>query len=92
MSKESWISKINSLNTSHSVLERVNEMKATLTSAPNSRGATMLERHLSGARLTRGEAILAKCADCSGHYIDGRVDCGVHTCPLYPFMPYGVLK
>lgn len=48
-----------------------------------------------GKRLTGGQAILAKCADCMGDYIDGREDChgdGLQggICPLYAFMPYNV--
>jgi len=40
-----------------------------------------------------GQAILAKCADCMGDYIDGRESCGGNelqggACPLWPFMPY----
>lgn len=46
-----------------------------------------------GKRLTMGQAILAKCADCMGDYIDGRESCGGNelqggACPLWPFMPY----
>jgi hypothetical protein len=37
-------------------------------------------------------AILAKCHDCSGHYQDGRVDCGVNVCSLYAYMPYRKLE
>lgn len=45
--------------------------------------------HLTGKHLTRGEAILAKCYDCCGYYLDGKVDCQIPACPLYSFMPYG---
>lgn len=37
---------------------------------------------------TRGNAILAKCHDCTGYYADGKVDCEVVKCPLYTYMPY----
>lgn len=33
-------------------------------------------------------AALAKCADCMGHWIDGRVDCENRGCSLYSWMPY----
>ena len=56
--------------------------------APQSRGKTLLAKHLSGHVLRRNEAIAAKCADCMGLYVDGRIDCAVEDCPLYPFMPY----
>ena len=41
-----------------------------------------------GESLTRGEAILAKCNECTGGYDDGRYDCLVSTCPLHRYMPY----
>jgi len=59
-----------------------------LEMAPASSGKTNLLKHLYGQSLTRNQAILAKCADCCGYYIDGRADCEIEDCPLYPFMPY----
>lgn len=38
--------------------------------------------------LSRTNAILAKCYDCMGGYVDGKLDCIIDECPLYPFMPY----
>lgn len=37
---------------------------------------------------TRALAILAKCHECMGGYVDGRDDCGATGCPLYPWMKY----
>lgn len=54
----------------------------------NSRGSGFLRKFRAGKRLTRAQAIQAKCADCTGEYTDGRKDCGIGTCPLYPFSPY----
>jgi hypothetical protein len=51
-------------------------------------GPALLDAHRAGARLTQRQGILAKCADCMGRYVDGRVDCRVPACPLYPWMPY----
>lgn len=42
--------------------------------------------------LSYKQMIRAKCKDCMCDYIDGRRDCEVETCPLYPAMPYGKLK
>jgi len=53
------------------------------------KGTTFALKHLQGKRLTPQQAILAKCSDCMSHYGDGRVDCNVPECPLYPWMPYG---
>ena len=47
-----------------------------------------LIKHLEGGKLTRKEAMLAKCYDCCNGYADGRIDCEVPNCPLYQFMPY----
>lgn len=35
------------------------------------------------------KAIRGKCNDCMNSYRDGRRDCGVVNCTLYPWMPYG---
>ena len=53
-----------------------------------SRGNTLLKKHLKGERLTQRQAILSKCADCTGYHADGRYDCEMPDCPLYPYMPY----
>ena len=44
--------------------------------------------YLSGKRITRGDAIKAKCYDCMGYYVNGAADCEITDCPLYPWMPY----
>lgn len=54
----------------------------------SARGNTLLKKYLKGGKLAKWEAILAKCAECSGYYADARVSCGIEECPLYPFMPY----
>jgi len=56
--------------------------------APKSSGKSFLLKHLYGETLTRDQAIRAKCCDCMGYYQDGRIDCEISGCPLYPFMPY----
>jgi hypothetical protein len=52
------------------------------------RGGKELKKHLAGDRLTQRQAIHAKCYDCMGGYSDGRVDCQLSDCSLYPFMAY----
>lgn len=59
-----------------------------IETAPTSSGNSFLLKYLQGGELTRDQAIRAKCADCCGYYVDGRMDCEVPTCPLYPFSPY----
>jgi hypothetical protein len=54
----------------------------------SSRGETQLDKHLSGKRITRGNALLAKCCECMNRYVDGRAECHVPKCPCYPYSPY----
>ena len=51
-------------------------------SAPRARGKKELLKHLSGKHLTRSEALLAKCYECMGYYVDGKADCRIYDCPL----------
>ena len=53
------------------------------------RGTTYFEAYRQGKSLTPRQAILAKCSECTCHYVDGREDCGIPDCTLYPYMPYG---
>ncbi len=53
------------------------------------RGSAYLTHYHEGKALTRGQSILAKCAECMGDYFDGRMDCAVEGCPLYPWSAYG---
>jgi len=56
------------------------------------RGEKELKGHGAGERLTQRQMILAKCCECCGNYADGRIDCAIPECPLYPVMPYGSIK
>ena len=49
-------------------------------------GKNDLVKHLMGKRLTRNQAIKAKCYDCNGMGELGT--CNIVVCPLYPFSPY----
>jgi hypothetical protein len=54
------------------------------------KGSTQLKEYREkGKKLTQRGAINAKCADCMGDYADGRDDCDMQKCPLYPWQPYG---
>jgi hypothetical protein len=50
-------------------------------------GKAELLKHLNGGKLCASAAIKANCYDCNGYYIEGKFDCKVITCPLYPFNP-----
>ena len=52
------------------------------------RGVKELKAYLNGDRLTQRQAIIAKCADCTNYYADGKNDCLIPDCPLYPYQPY----
>ena len=52
------------------------------------KGKNELLKYLGGGRLTARQACLARCYDCMAFGADGRQDCGIETCALYPFMPY----
>jgi hypothetical protein len=66
----------------------LDSLMARMSGAPQSSGRAYLEHYWIGGRLTARQSILAKCAVCCGYYVEGRKDCGVPTCPLYPWMPY----
>lgn len=51
-------------------------------------GSTDLKKYLDGKKLGLPAMVRAKCAECMGDYADGRLDCEIPECPLYPRMPY----
>ena len=53
------------------------------------KGTKEFNRYQMGDKLTPRQSIIAKCAECMGLYADGKEDCGIPDCPLYPMMPYG---
>lgn len=63
------------------------KMTETIMSSPRVIGRKEYLKYLQGKKITRDEAIAAKCYDCMGYYRDGREDCKNGTCPLYPFSP-----
>jgi hypothetical protein len=56
--------------------------------SPLARGKKELLGYLQGKRITRSKAMAAKCYECMNGYVDGRMDCKIHDCPLYPWMPF----
>ena len=51
-------------------------------------GKKEYDAYLAGKILTYREALLAKCYDCIGFYLDGKKDCECPSCPNYHYMPY----
>ena len=46
-------------------------------------------RYLNGQSISIAQAVKAKCFDCCAYYEDGKYDCEIKGCPLYPWMPFG---
>ena len=53
-------------------------------------GARYYLKHKNGERLSSRQRIIAHCYTCMAKYADGKVDCGINDCMLYPIMPYRV--
>ena len=68
--------------------QKAKMLEEVLKYGKKAKGRAEFIKYLKGEKLTRGEAILAKCYDCVCHYADGKVDCELPTCPLYDYMPY----
>ena len=56
------------------------------------KGKKELLKHLAGGKLTPKQAIHAKCFDCSGYFADGKHDCQMPKCSLYPYMTFKANK
>jgi len=75
-----------------SAICRAEEILTELDKAPSSTGAKYMRTHYAGKHLTARQRAMAKCCDCSCYYADGREDCQVFWCILYPLMPYGKMR
>lgn len=51
------------------------------------KGQREYEKFKSGKKLTRKQAMLAKCYDCNG-LTESNSDCLVTACPMYSYMPF----
>ncbi len=63
-------------------------MEGLSTQGRGSMGFRLLKKFEGGERLTLKESVLAKCCECMGEYADGKLDCKLSDCCLYPWMPY----
>lgn len=57
-------------------------------SGKQAKGRKELIAHMQGTALRLYQAVLAKCYDCKGGYVDGKCRCKIPACPLHPWMPY----
>ena len=91
-------SKLNGSDTQSNTADKKNQIAdliKNIESSPRVTGRKEYIRFLQGKKITRNEAIAAHCYECMGHYVDGREDCTIGTCSLYPFSPsklYGALR
>ena len=69
-------------------MTREQRKKNILKHGATSAGKTHYLKYLNGKKLTRNQAILAKCFECSGYYADGRSACEITDCPIWPWAPY----
>ena len=51
------------------------------------KGFVQYRKFKKGEKLTRKEAMLAKCYDCNG-LEESRADCLEDNCPMYDYRPY----
>lgn len=90
--KSKPVSILSTLDSANGYVKLANECLRKLDTAPVTKGGNLLKKYMSGEVLSNALAIKAKCCQCSGLYVDGRSDCGILTCPLYPHMPYGKMR
>lgn len=64
---------------------RINEI---VQHGKTAKGKKEILKHLAGGKLTPKQAIQAKCFDCTGYFADGKHDCQMPKCSLYPFMTF----
>lgn len=76
------------LGMSHDTYHKLKTIKVNPNIGVKAKGKRELLRHQKGERLTFQAMIQAKCYECCGGYADGRIDCKIPECPLYPQMPY----
>lgn len=84
--------KFNGVISSDVCKRQVKELLDAARLSPSSGGRQNTIKYLSGDMLSARQSIISHCFDCSGGYVDGRNDCEVPWCSLYPFMPYGKMK
>ncbi len=55
------------------------------------KGQNEFNKFKNGKRLTRMQAMRAKCFECNGQE-DSRADCEVESCPMYPYRLHPGIK
>lgn len=91
-SPDSFKKRFDAATTCYNNVLRNKEMLERINDASKCSGRSNIIKSITGQKISASAAIVAKCFDCCGHYIDGRKDCEVSYCPLYPWMPYGLMR
>ena len=69
----------------NSTEERIESIKKY---GKEAQGRRELIKYLEGGKLTLKGMIKGNCYDCMGYFVDGKVDCEMPLCALYPLMSY----
>lgn len=62
------------------------ELLASAKSGLRRKGKKELVKYLEGGKISRSQAVKAKCYDCDGMGELG--ECNIEACPLFPYSPY----
>lgn len=89
---DTYEARFRAANASPIASQRLLDLQMATESSPTSTGRKNALLHVLGHKLPASAAISVKCWECCGHYIDGRADCEIPWCPLYPWMPYGTMR
>jgi len=55
----------------------------------SAKGYKEYKKYSEGGTLSALQAIHAECFCCQSGFFDGKIDCRMTDCPLYPFFVYG---
>ena len=70
------------------MVDRKDRIRSIQKYGKTAQGRQELLRHVEGERLTLRQMVLAMCYECMAYYGDGKTDCKIPLCPLYPMMPF----
>ena len=70
------------------VIKPDREMYDAAVAGASSPGRNALLLYWQTGKTTLGVARKAQCYLCMGYYFDGKIDCQMEICPLFPHRPY----
>ena len=69
-------------------MNRDKKIREVVKDGKHVQGKNEYLKFLKGEQITRREAMLAKCYECTCYYDGTERDCLIPDCPLYPYNPY----